>query len=198
MGGASGRLSTHHTGDFFKIMKIEHSRDDGIAAFVIGKNEFVFSRDENGGDEITRLEMKMLLVDNASEVELFSGPGDKRWTVQNLSEFVFGVDRREQVRTVAELVSLVAVSAAKIQGVLLTGESLSPMVVELRTKWFEWSYEAVKGFSWQKGESEGVAIARLVTACQFVFNEWINIGEEVFRFETVGERSIVPVVDWDN
>ncbi len=167
-------------------MKIEYSCDSSLGAFVIGENEFVFARGESDGfDEITRLEMEMFLLDNAAGIELFSGPAERSWTVKDLAEFVFGSEKRSGIRAVAELMSKVALSAAKIQGAMLVGEALDPRFVKrMRADWFRWSLESIKASGRKFSPEEEVkAFGQLITAVQLAFNEWLPIGEEAFRFE---------------
>jgi|CXWL01.1.fsa_nt_gi hypothetical protein len=163
--------------------KILFSRDEALAAFVFGEHEFVFSRPWGFGDEITREQMKYYLVAQSTEVGLFFGPGDGYWSLAGLTGFVFGSIGHNELWAVAGLVSNVAKSVACLTDELTAGELDPEVVKRLRVGWMWDCLACIEELDWAKNEPMKF-VPKLLTAYQFIFNEWVNLGEERFLFGT--------------
>lgn len=152
-------------------MRIEYRTDETLGAFVIGGEEFVFSKDGSEMNIMTLLELVNFLDARADEVELFHGPANIIWNLGYLREFVFGgsVDMEETRLALADLISKVAFCAVELKG---------PVTKQLVSKWFEWSIEIAEIFFQGSPNIKREVVGKLLTACQLTFNEWVNISED--------------------
>lgn len=192
------------------MRKIELEKEGGRLYFRV--NGAIFEvRQEEGADYPSQVYWMVAqdLVRHGDEVILFYGPQNRDWNLYDLIWFVFREMNADLQTTVANIIAEVASSVKKVNFRVdfdPRDELDAETVKRLRVIWLESCQRHLNNYWKKKGmsvavEKEVLIIAQLLTACQFAFNEWINIGDEVNHLEFGGvkedPRAIRPVDYYD-